>query len=378
MNRSFICRSFYDVARLGALASLLAGCPVDGLPDLTESSGTSVTPNACTPGEQISCSCPGAADGIQVCLSDSSGYDACQCGDPLPIDSSTGGGNGSGSTSIDPSATGTGSTSGMSTDTGETTDGMESTDSTGTTGESESSSSTTGAGVCDMYMGGVGTLCDPWLQDCPAGEKCIAYAAGGGTWDATQCTPIDPNPAQPGDPCVAPNGGAAGEDNCDIGSMCWSVDFETNVGTCVALCNGCPDEPTCDDPTAFCVISNQDVLTLCIPGCDPLAQACPAGEACYPIDDTFVCAPDASGVMGVYGDPCEFINVCDPGLVCDVPMSVPGCASAVGCCTDICDISDPAGDAQCTGVGVGQVCSPWFAMGMAPPGYEDVGVCTVP
>lgn len=377
MNRSFVCRSFCDVARLGALASLLAGCPVDDFPDLGDTSGTSVTPGACTPGEQITCSCPGTVDGVQVCLPDGSGYDACQCGDPLPGDSTSDGSNTS--TSIGPGSTGTDSSSTSGTTEGmEGTDSTDSTDSTGTTGEAESSSSTTGPGVCDMYMGGVGTLCDPWLQDCPAGEKCIAYAAGGGTWDATQCTPIAPNPAQPGDPCVAPNGGAAGEDNCDLGSMCWDVDPANNMGTCVALCNGCPDEPTCDDPMAFCSISNDDLLTLCIPGCDPLLQACPAGQACYPIGDAFVCAPDASGAMGVYGDPCEFINVCDPGLVCNGPMSVPGCPSPVGCCTELCDVTDPAGDTQCTGFGAGQVCVAWYAMGMAPAGLEDVGVCTVP
>ena len=39
---------------------------------------------------------------------------------------------------------------------------------------------------------------------------------------------------------------------------------------------------------------------------------------CYPrgINEVFTCVPDASGEMGVYGDPCEYINVCDPGLFC--------------------------------------------------------------
>lgn len=394
MNQSFISRSLGHLARLGLGVSMLAGCPVDEIPNLEDSSsGGSAGSDVCTPGEQITCSCPGTVDGIQVCLPDGSGYDLCQCGDPLPDDSSTSGASASGSTTVAPTTTAT--ESGTSTDTGETTEGPPGTTgttgtttdmptgmtgpvgTTGTTGGFESSGTTTGGGVCDMYMGGAGTMCDQWLQDCPAGQKCIAYAAGGGSWDATQCTPVDATPGQVGDPCTAPNGGAAGEDDCDLGLMCWSVDVATNMGTCVALCEGCPDEPSCADPGSFCAIANSGILNLCLPGCDPLLQDCPGGEACYPVGDAFLCAPDVSGGAGFYGDPCEFINVCQPGLICEAPAAVPGCVGASGCCTEVCDLSNPLGDMQCAGFPGGQACVPWYPVGTAPPGYEDVGVCTL-
>ena len=47
-------------------------------------------------------------------------------------------------------------------------------------------------------------------------------------------------------------------------------------------------------------------------------------------------------------------------------------ASTLGACTT----ADPAGDAQCTGVG--QTCQAWYEEGNAPPGYEDVGACALP
>ena len=42
------------------------------------------------------------------------------------------------------------------------------------------------------------------------------------------------------------------------------------------------------------------------------------------------------------------------------------------------DISDPAGNDQCMGAAMGQECTPYYMQGMAPPGYENVGACTLP
>lgn len=47
------------------------------------------------------------------------------------------------------------------------------------------------------------------------------------------------------------------------------------------------------------------------------------------------------------------------------------------CCTEYCDLSDPAGYAQCSGQGEGQTCQPFFEAGMVPTGFEDVGICFV-
>jgi hypothetical protein len=240
-------------------------------------------------------------------------------------------------------------------------------------------------GVVFLVMpdgGGISFECDIFAQDCPAGEKCMPWANdGGNSWNATRCSPIADNPGQPGDECTVEGSGTSGIDDCDLGSMCWDVDPETNMGVCVAMCTGDASNPICEDPDTSCAIANDGAIVLCLPNCDPILQDCPAGQACYPIQDAWSCAPDASGETGTYGDPCEFINVCDPGYICLGAAAVPpgeACQGSAGCCTAVCDLTDPAGHNQCEGVGGGQQCVAWYEEGSAPPGYEDVGACAIP
>lgn len=218
-----------------------------------------------------------------------------------------------------------------------------------------------------------GTLaCDPFTQDCPDGEKCMPWADdGGASWNATRCTPIDPNPQQLGDACMVEGSGVSGIDNCDIGLMCFDVDAETNEGTCTEMCSGTAANPVCESPDATCIVSNNDSLVLCVPICNPLANECGPGEGCYFASDTSVCAPDASGDMGAAGDPCEFVNVCDDGLFCGNPSLVDGCDS-IGCCTSFCAVGD---DSMCA---PGQSCLEFFPDGSAPAAcLEGLGACSV-
>ncbi|MCA9708728.1 MAG: hypothetical protein KDK70_22960 [Myxococcales bacterium] len=218
--------------------------------------------------------------------------------------------------------------------------------------------------------------CDPFQQDCPEGEKCVPWANdGGSTWNDTRCAPVVPDPVPPGEPCTVEGSGTSGIDDCAAGAMCWDVDPDTNAGTCVALCMGSEAAPVCDEAGTTCVMANDGVLTLCLPTCDPIEQQCPQDQACMPVGDAFVCIFDA-GNQGGYGDSCEAIAACVPGLVCVAPQDVPGCMSA-SCCTELCSLSDPAGDAQCTGAPQGQQCVPWFESD-PPPEYVDLGVCRVP
>jgi len=251
--------------------------------------------------------------------------------------------------------------------------------------ETGADSGSSGPGVVFLLEpdgGGVSFECDIFAQDCPEGEKCMPWANdGGGAWNATRCSPISDNPGQPGDECTVEGSGTSGIDTCDLGSMCWDVDPKTNVGTCVAMCTGDESNPICEDPDTSCAIANDGAIVLCLPACDPILQDCPEGQACYPIQDAWSCAPDASGETGVYGDACEFINVCDPGYICLDASTVPAgeaCEGAGGCCTAVCDLMDPQGDAQCEGAAGGQTCQPWYEEGNAPPGYEDVGACALP
>ena len=225
--------------------------------------------------------------------------------------------------------------------------------------------------IVDPDFGGGVAECDVWAQDCPDGEKCSAWANdGGNVWNAWKCVPIDPSPGAPGDACLVEGSGVSGIDDCELGSMCFYVDSETNQGTCVSFCAGNEMAPLCSDPETTCMITNDGWLPLCLPTCSPLDQDCPASQGCYPVVDTFVCAPDASGEMGAVGDPCEYVNVCDPGLICATADTQPGCAAA-GCCAEFCDLDGFVCPADTD-------CLPFFEAGAAPPGWEDVGICGVP
>lgn len=219
--------------------------------------------------------------------------------------------------------------------------------------------------------GGVDFECDLFAQDCPVGEKCMPWANDGSSaWNATRCSPLDDDPDGLGEPCTVEGNGTSGIDSCDIGLMCFDVDPETNEGECSALCMGDPSDPMCPDGS-YCQISNDGALPLCIDACNPLTQDCDPGDGCYPIGELFTCAPEAE--PGVYPDPCEFINVCEAGSVCLSGELIPGCTE-IGCCSPLCDITVPD---SCPDPGEGVICVPWWEMD-APPGYENVGACSLP
>jgi hypothetical protein len=147
--------------------------------------------------------------------------------------------------------------------------------------------------------GGGGPLdCDPFAQDCPPGEKCMAWADDGGAdWNALRCTPVRDDPDAPGDPCTVEGSAMSGIDSCEQGSMCFHVDPDTNVGTCVSQCTNSLADPMCPADGEVCIVSNEDVLALCLTPCDPLADDCAVGQTCSPYADTFVCL-DAPGPDG--------------------------------------------------------------------------------
>ncbi len=209
--------------------------------------------------------------------------------------------------------------------------------------------------------------CDPFAQDCAEGEKCVAYASTGGTWDSNKCVLINGD-GQPGDPCTYA-GAVESTDSCGADSWCWDVNAE-GMGTCTPFCTGTADAPVCE-PMTSCSIANNGSITLCLTSCDPLLQDC-AGEAtgCFFDGSSFVCA-NAVGDIPT-GEPCGFINDCAPGNICLAPESFPACAGSA-CCGAFCDMADPG-----TCVPDGTECTAFYEEGSAPPGYEDVGVCVIP
>jgi len=198
------------------------------------------------------------------------------------------------------------------------------------------------------------------------------------TWTGAKCTPLDPEPRQPGDACTVEDHVASGIDDCDVASMCYFVNEETLQGICVPFCVGTPEEPTCEDPNAVCVVGNDGVFIPCVPKCDPLLQDCADGQACYfdPFVEAFVCGQDYSGPdMGAHGDPCDYIDACDPGLNCTFADFVPGCQGSLGCCSPFCDTTAPN---TCPGMAEGEECVAIWGPGQGPPEYQHVGVCMLP
>lgn len=224
--------------------------------------------------------------------------------------------------------------------------------------------------------------CDLFAQDCPPGEKCTVWASNGGnTWNATKCVPVADDPVGVDQPCHMERSSASGLDDCDFGLVCIDVNVETLEGICVPLCVGDASDPYCEDPSRVCPITGDGAVLFCRPLCNPLQPDCLEGQACYPVQDNWLCALDASGERGAYGDPCVYVNVCDPGLVCINDDAVPpgeDCEDAGACCTEVCDLADPLGDLQCAGAAEGQTCQAWYQEGTAPAGLETVGACALP
>ena len=177
---------------------------------------------------------------------------------------------------------------------------------------------------------------------------------------------------------------ASGIDDCDAGAMCWNVD-ELGHGTCEDICSA--DAQDCASPGDRCVITNNGAIALCLPACDPLAQDCAGtGESCVLAGGWphWVCMPDGSDAPGAHGNPCDFVNACDPGTVClgaEHVEAFPGsrravdCDRAIGCCTALCDLDDPLADAACAALDPAHTCEPWDARGVPPGSDPMLGVC---
>ena len=229
----------------------------------------------------------------------------------------------------------------------------------------DSTTATPGDHDCDGFI-------QP-LQDCPEGQKCTFEDE---FWN-THCVDVVDRPKGLYEPCQVLMGGwLSGFDDCGPALVCWDVDADTGVGTCIGLCGGNPPaEFTCADAWASCTWCQDCAMGLCLPSCDPLAQDCPNGDLCIaePQGDGFLCVLDASGDEGQAFDPCEYANACDAGLLCVDPALAAECdPSMLGCCLPLCDLTAPV----CPGPDL--ECLPWYEPGMAPEPFKNVGLCGLP
>lgn len=213
-------------------------------------------------------------------------------------------------------------------------------------------------------------------QDCPADEKCVPWWSVDQSEYINHCVAVHPQPQPVGAPCR--QFGEYGEDgdDCELGALCWDPDPVTGIGMCVELCTGTQESAHCTTPNTFCSYGKS--IQICLQTCEPRdLETCPVGCTCVPSGDVsdaaFMCMLNASGDLGVYADPCEFPNACDPGLLCLDSALSPDCDPSVpGCCLPVCDTGAP----ECPDPDL--VCTPWFEDGSAPPQFETLGACMLP
>jgi hypothetical protein len=211
----------------------------------------------------------------------------------------------------------------------------------------------------------VASECDELAQDCPAQEKCVPYSATGGTWNANKCVPVQGD-GMIGDPCTYA-GPVEATDDCGEDSACWLVD-DQGVGTCTGFCSGTAQAPACP-PDQQC-LQLYDAIAFCVEGCNPLVQACPEGQGCFWTGEAFSCILTAAKFPA--GEACGDFDDCRPGLICLDANLLPSCGGA-SCCAEFCDLDCPDFCSQ-----VGTSCLPFFEMGQAPIGEDDIGVCMAP
>lgn len=238
-----------------------------------------------------------------------------------------------------------------------------------TTGGPETSETGSGEESGGVSAGVVPGECSTYDQDCPADQKCMPFSNDGGAWNELGCFPLNPV-HQVGDECSVEESATSGVDNCDATSMCWDVDTKTNQGICAAFCGGTQDNPTCENQGDTCVQNNEGVISLCLSACDPLLQDCGGTSTCVPAAEGFACVPDASGADGQPGDPCSYVNACDPGSFC-ASADISGACDVGLCCTSYCALDE---EDICGGP---SVCVPYYPKGLAPPDLENVGFCGV-
>lgn len=221
------------------------------------------------------------------------------------------------------------------------------------------------------------SMCDPYTQDCPDGQKCTSSnAMAGDYWNINICIEVMGTQTEGSSCTVLGDEPGGGIDDCDVGLICLFADEEGMNGTCTAFCTGEPDNGMCEGAKAFCVPANDGFLPICLNSCDPLLQDCPFDHGCYgdSEDGSFLCFKPDPKEGGMDNDNCAFDNACLPGFQCLPPEVVAECEQGFdGCCNPFCALD---GDSSECNLDAGEVCSAFY-MEDNPP-WDNVGICTLP
>ncbi|MBI3205429.1 MAG: hypothetical protein HYZ29_28070 [Myxococcales bacterium] len=278
------------------LAALALGC-----------SSSDDESKACEPGRQVECACM-SGKGVQKCLSDGSGYGACQCGDAGDDASAGSGGGGNAG-----SGGGAGTSSGGGGNTGGGGGGS------GGSGGSAGDAGTCAPGTATNVTG----ACDLVQQNCPAGQTCRIEQMDAGGY-TTACIVLSTGTKKLGEACAA-------HKECEPKLSC-------ALGKCTHPCCSdaqCGSAGSCDMKISYGT-SFMQVCTFSA-SCTPWAKDCPPG----PESDCHVAASgklkcswpnytiDAGSTLGMA---CQFLNDCQDSQQCDF-------AGGSGVCRWLCKAS---------------------------------------
>lgn len=195
--------------------------------------------------------------------------------------------------------------------------------------------------------------CDPVAQTgCSTGEKCsqVTLSAEPEPPLETRCVPAGTRGEF--ETCSLGDPGDMGFDDCEAGLICFG-------GVCLEICSAnpdsCLDDATCQEGPG--VFPDRPDTGLCLVQCDPLAQNCPEGAACFVTlaDGDRICAEPNPGQL--QGAACVFANDCAAGhgcllvrsptdsaltcaVFCDPEGGLPSCAEGPGGAFDCVRIVD--------------------------------------
>jgi hypothetical protein len=122
--------------------------------------------------------------------------------------------------------------------------------------------------------------CDVFAQDCDPGQKCTAWAeGGGGAWNATKCVDVTGDGA-PGEPCAAIGGGVSGMDDLRPREPCAGMSTP-RIRAPASPCVPAPRTLPCVHRNRP-VHSSSEILNLCTSHLRPAPPGLPGRRSLHP------------------------------------------------------------------------------------------------
>lgn len=216
--------------------------------------------------------------------------------------------------------------------------------------------------------------CDPYLQDCPEGSKCLPRIHSSPKIDfGGYVCGLVLGDLGAGEPCTAQVSGEVRVDDCGPGGVCQNLREAGDefVGTCAPHCMGSADDPQCPAGHS-CAEEFFAGPIYCARDCDPLAQDCQESSSCRWSGERFECMLDLEQLPSE--SDCAHLNDCASGNIC-VSAEVLTCETAT-CCASFCDLEQ--GDEACQLIDPSYVCVGFFEDDAVPPGLPTLGLCVLP